>query len=77
MPVRLRNTRGKNFGASELPGPNHSQKLARAELLSSNPEIFNANRIFPQNMPINDVSKSMGVDKMIQPVPMKKMKRMK
>lgn len=77
MPVRLRNTRGKNFGASELSGPNPSQKLARANLLSSSPEIFNGNRIDPPSMPINDVSKSMGVNKMIQPIPMRKLKRMK
>jgi len=60
MPVRLRNTKGKNFGASELSGPNLAQKAKRAELLSQAPNLFTGNRT-PRTLRTNDIGKSMGV----------------
>jgi len=75
VPVRIRNTSGKNFGKSELSGPNSEQKRQRAGLLSASPNLFTGNR--PTETRINDVATSVGVDMSKMSMPFKKIKRMK
>lgn len=74
-PIDIGNKSGKNFHRPKLTGPDPVQKRTRAELLSERPNLFTGNREKPVR--INDVAKSMGVDKLITSEKMAKQKRMK
>ena len=60
---------------SQITGPTMAQKRVRAELLSTQPNLFNANR--KPEMIVNDISKSMGVVEIMKPTPMNKFNREK